>query len=293
VSAPKRIALATCRNLPGWEVDDRPLVAALVERGAEIVQPAWDDPDVDWGAHDACLVRTTWDYTEQRDAFVAWAERASMSAPLFNPPEVVRWNTHKGYLADLERAGVRIAPTEWLARGERPDLGRILERRGWRRGFLKPCVGATARETLRFDVDDLAAAQAHVDRLLESEDLMLQPYLASVETEGELSAIVVEGEPTHAVRKVPVSGDFRVQDDFGASDEPYAFSRAELEVVRGVTACAEQRFGRLLYARVDLLRDDAGALVLNELELVEPSLFLRHGPNAGAVLADALLARIR
>ena len=288
-----RIALATCRDLPDWEVDDAPLIEALEARGVEVVRPAWDDASVDWSAHAACLVRTTWDYMERQEEYVAWAERAGAMASLFNSAEVVRWNTHKRYLRELEAGGAVLAPTEWLDRGRSYDLERLLAERGWERGFLKPCVGATARETLRFAREECARAQAHVDRLLASEDLMLQPYLDTVEREGELSIVFVEGEPVHGVRKVPVAGDYRVQDDFGAADEPWAFTEAEGALAARIVAQVEARFGRLLYARVDFLRSAEGELLLNELELVEPSLFLRHGPDTAARLADALLERLR
>jgi hypothetical protein len=290
-----RIALATCATLPDWEVDDRPLHEALAVRGVEVVEPSWDDAGIDWASHDACLIRTTWDYAERRDEFVAWAERAAAAAPLFNPPDVVRWNTHKRYLSELEADGLRLAPTAWLERGEPVDVRALVRERGWTRAFAKPCIGATARETLRFEADEagLAAAQAHLDRLLRDEDVLLQAYLGSVETEGELSALFVDGELSHGVRKVPVPGDYRVQDDFGAADGPHELEPDELALARGVLEAVEARFGSpLLYARVDWLRDDEGRPVLNELELVEPSLFLRHGPAAAERLADALLARL-
>src|SRR5262249_7966569 len=153
-------------------------------------------------------IRTTWDYQDKRAAFVAWAEQ--LPVPLYNPADIVRWNTHKSYLRDLEASGVPIVATEWLHRGTAPDITLLGQRRGWRRAFLKPCVGATARETLRFDAGDPAAEQ-HASRLLANEDVMLQPYLSRVETDGELSAIFIDGELTHSVRKVPVPGDYRVQ----------------------------------------------------------------------------------
>jgi len=276
-----KLALATCATVPDWEVDDRVFHAALVERGVAASQCVWDDPVVDWAAFDAVLIRTTWDYQEKRDAFVAWAERVTVS--LYNPAGIVRWNTHKTYLRDLELRGVPIVPTEWLTRGTRPDVAALCRRRGWRKAFLKPCVGATARETLRFDAGD-PAAQAHATRLLASEDLMLQTYLSRVETEGELSAIFIDGELTHAVRKVPVPGDYRVQDDFGAKDYLVDFPDAAL-ARRTLEAVGQT----LLYGRADFLMADDG-LQLIELELVEPSLFFRHSQNAADRLADAVAA---
>jgi glutathione synthase/RimK-type ligase-like ATP-grasp enzyme len=122
---------------------------------------------------------------------------------------------------------------------------------------------------------------------------MLQPYLHSVETEGELSAIFLDGRLTHVVRKIPVAGDFRVQDDFGASDEVAHLNANERSLAIRIWELAQTRFtGRLLYGRIDFLRDASGSLVLNEVELVEPSLFFRHAPEAGLVLAKGVLKRL-
>lgn len=286
-----KLALATCRDLPDWEVDDRALHGALTARGAKFDLLAWDDPEANWKDRDAVLIRTTWDYMDRREAYVDWAKRVDQSTPLFNPPDAVEWSTHKGYLRTLESAGIPVAPTEWLMRGATVSIAEILRRREWPRGFIKPAIGATARETLRFDAnpEGIAKAQAHVDRLLREEDLLLQPYFESVEREGERSVILVEGEPTHAVRKIPVPGDYRVQDDFGASDEPIEIDAELLDIARRASAAAP---GDLLYARADFLTGNDGEPLLTELEIVEPSMFFRHKPEAAEKLADALLARI-
>jgi len=285
-----RIGLATSSNVPEWEVDDRPLHRALEEAGAEVSHPVWNDPGVDWASFDGVLIRTTWDYHLHRDAFVAWAERVEEVTLLLNTASVVRWNTHKSYLRRLEEAGLATVDTLWLPAGGRVDLRRECESRGWSRAFIKPQVGATARGTLRFDVTEsgLAEAHAHVARLLPKEGLMVQPYIESVETHGELSAIFVNGEHTHGVRKIPLAGDYRVQDDHGASDEPYTFSEEELGPFKQFLTSSSDD---LLYVRFDLLRHPDGSLRLIELEGVEPSLFFRHGEGAARRLATALLAR--
>ena len=279
-----RLALATCSTVPDWEIDDRVFHAELAVRGVDAPQVAWDDPKIDWSAFDAVLIRTTWDYQEKRDAFVAWA--GQLTVPLYNPADIVRWNTHKSYLRDLEARGVPIVPTEWLARGTAPDIASLCRSRGWRRAFLKPCVGATARETLRFEACD-PQAQQHATRLLANEDLMLQPYLSRVETDGELSAVFIDGKLTHGVRKVPVPGDYRVQDDFGAKD--YLIDFPDVALARRTIDAVS---GELLYGRADFLIADDG-LKLTELELVEPSLFFRHCRNAADVLADAICRVLR
>lgn len=290
-----KIALASCSELPGWEVDDLPLHLALNERGATVEQPPWDAPDVRWEAFDAVLLRTTWDYMERREEFCAWAAAVSAQTRLFNPAEIIVWNTTKTYLRDLEAAGVPIAPTVWFNACEEVNVAKICRQRGWERGFIKPVVGATARETLRFAGDDsgFAQAQAHLNRTLAAEAMMLQPYLARVETEGEVSAIYIDGKVSHCVRKLPVKGDYRVQDDFGASDFPETLSSDALDVCHAAVAAIPADHAPLLYVRVDLLRTDDGRYVLTELEATEPSLFFRHSETAAATLAAALLARVR
>ncbi len=298
-----RIALATCRTLPPHERDDLRFHAVLRELGVDFELTVWDDPTVDWASFDAVLIRSTWDYWDKHGQFVDWAERTAACTRLFNPAPLVRWNTHKGYLRELSELGVPLAETVWFATGDRCDLAAVVRERGIRRGFLKPLVAANARGTVRFDASDgaqLAAAQGHLERMTERVDMMLQPYLSSVETQGELSAIFFDGALSHAVRKVPAAGDYRVQDDWGAHDEPVVPDADVLAVcertLAGMTACIERRgwdFALpLLYARIDLLRDDAGRWVLNELEVVEPSLFFRHGPEAPNMLARALLRRL-
>ena len=212
------------------------------------------------------------------------------------------WNAHKSYLRDLEERGVPIAPTVWLERGQYLDIAQVFAQTGWSAGFVKPLVGATARGTMRFRADELGLkeAQSHLDELLGVCGVMVQPYLQSVETEGEYSAILIDGEVTHMVRKVPVPGDYRVQDDHGAMDEPCMLSPDELDLCDRVCRLVSSNpdwHGRwagrpLLYARVDLLRGLDGELVLNELELVEPSLFLRHGQQAASKLVKGLMNRL-
>lgn len=288
-----RVGLATQADLPDWEVDDRFLRAALDARGIAHDQPVWTDPDVDWAGYDAVVPRTTWDYAWNPVAFGAWIDRVAGLTTLLNPPEVLRWSADKAYLRELAQAGVPIAPTVWLERGSAVDVGALMAERGWARGFLKPRVGQTARETLRFDASEagLQAANAHCARLLPSEGLMLQPYLPAVETLGERSGVFFDGELAHGVRKIPVPGDYRVMDDFGATDEPCTLDPAALEVCRrALAAIPSDR--PLLYARVDLLQDHDDRPVLTELELVEPSLFFRHAPESAARLADALVRRL-
>lgn len=280
------IALVSCDNLPGWEVDDQPLIEALEAKGATVHCPAWTE-EVDWNLFDISIIRTTWDYHSRKDAFLAWCQKVPR---LYNNAKIVEWNTHKSYLRELEHQGVAIAPTIWVKSGEKIDINHAMDKFNAERGFIKPQVGACASDTLRFNMDELETAQ----EFLESnshQDMMVQPYLESVETVGELTAVFIDGEFTHGVQKIPVMGDFRVQDDFGASDMPYSFTPVEIETMERTLDYVPMH-EELLYARFDYLRDNGGKLVLNELELVEPSLFFRHSKNSALLFADAIINRV-
>ena len=294
---PMHLALADCdldsdARTPTGVASEAPLHEALRARGVTFECPAWDDPGVDWGAFDAILIRLTWTYHHRPRQFRAWLDRVAALVPVFNPPEIVRWNMDKRYLQDLERAGVPIAPTVWLPRGSAVDLAGTLESRGWSTAFAKPVIGATASDTMRMrTAEERLEGQAFLEAQVARQDMFLQPYLRRVETEGEVSLMVVEGEVVHAVRKTPVPGDYRVQDDFDAVDERIDVEPELARLARAAVA-AVPRPESLLYARVDFLFLDDGAPVLNELELIEPMFFMHHEPRCGAALADGLLGRI-
>lgn len=278
--------------------DEEPLRSALRERGYEVVDPAWD-ADFEWSSCAAVLLRCTWDYHTRCGAFVAWCERTDRVTRLFHGPHIVRWNVDKRYLAQLAARGVPIAPTLWIdGRQVREPIGPIDERAiraalsGAQRGFLKPVIGANASDTLRFACDDAGFARALEHLRKTPGAFMLQPYLDAVERVGELSIITVDGAPAHGIRKVPAAGDYRVQEDWGARDEPWQPDPAALALAECALEAAASILGeRLLYGRVDLLQSDAG-YVLNELELVEPALFFRHSHATAERLAAALCERI-
>ena len=281
-----KIALATCEELPGWEVDDAPLIAALTSQGVQVELPAWTD-EIDWDQFDITVIRTTWDYHLQIEPFLAWAD----SVPrLYNNASIVRWNTHKSYLKELASCGATIAPTIWIPIGKETDVQRAMHELGASKGFIKPQVGACASDTLRFDeTQHETATQFLCDRL--HLDMMVQPYVESVETEGELSAIFIDGEFIHGVQKIPAEGDYRVQDDFGARDMPYTFTQEEIEGMKCMLSTVPHH-NHLLYARVDYLRGSDGTLLLNELELVEPSMFFRHCDESATRFARAIINRV-
>lgn len=267
-----------------------PLLEALTRRGIAHAVVDWDDPGVDWHAHVLAVVRSPWDYTRRHAEFLAWSERVARATALENPPHLLRWSADKRYLRDLDAASVPVVPTSFAAPGETMDWpanGEIV---------VKPTVSAGSLDTARHLATARAEAEAHVARLhAAGREAMAQPYLSRVEGErGETALVFVAGAFSHAARKGPmlvpglsVVGGLFVEEDI----RPATPTTEEMEVAAAALA-AIPAGNPPLYARVDLVPDDAGRPVVLELELVEPSLFLVHGAGAADRLVDAIAGRL-
>jgi hypothetical protein len=96
---------------------------------------------------------------------------------------------------------------------------------------------------------------------------------------------------SHAVRKTPVDGEFRVQEQYGGINRPHPASADELAVAAAALALAPGGPDGLLYARIDLVGSETEPLVM-ELELIEPDLFLSYSPGSVELLAKAIIARL-
>ena len=114
------VALATCREFPLLDDEDRLLLPALAALGIDAMPAVWTDDTVDWASFDAVVLRETWDYSGDRPAFLAWVHRVAAVSQLLNPASVVEWNTDKRYLRDLASAGVPVVPTVFLEPGDDP-----------------------------------------------------------------------------------------------------------------------------------------------------------------------------
>ncbi len=283
-----RIAIATCAGYPELKGDDERLREALRERGCEVELVVWDAEETDWGAFDLCLVRSTWDYHDKHAEFLAWTRRVEQKTTLQNPADLIAWNSEKTYLRELAEAGVPTVPTVWIDRGSQIQAEEILSREGWAEAVIKPVVDLGARNLHRVQAGTGAADQA-LATVLARHDAMAQPFLPSLEAEGELSLIYIDGTFTHGVRKHPAKGDFRVQSIWGGTFEPATPEPTHLQI-------AEQALAHLdeppLYARVDLVNDLSGNPCLIELELIEPNLYLSTHPAAVTRLANAVLKRL-
>jgi len=280
------VALITYSELPGLAEDEQLLVDALARLGVKAGPAVWDDPAVDWAGISVCVIRSAWDYHHRLDEFVAWAERVASVSNLWNSAEVVRWNTRKTYLRELAERGIAIVPTVWLERGSQADLATLMTEHGWQSVVVKPVVSASAYATMLVTPESLSEGQAHLDKLLAEREMMVQPFISSVETSGERSLMFIDGQFTHAVRRTFPLGP--VQDGQEKSTLVEA-TRTEIGFAANVLHAGGHP---TLYARVDVVRDEAGALCLMELELVEPSLFLQLAPEAVEKLTGAIADRL-
>jgi hypothetical protein len=295
-----RIALATAAEFPDLDDDGPVLLAALSSLGISAEAVVWTEPGVDYSRYDLVVVRSTWDYHDQLEEFLAWAGRVAAVTPLANAAQVLDWNTHKTYLRDLGALGLPVVDTTWLDPGDTftvPAAGEYV---------VKPAVSAGSKNTNRYvagDHDDRATR--HVRSLLDAgRTVMVQPYLDAIDTAGETALLYFGGEFSHAVRKAPllepgmpfVTAAFKPE-----SMQPREGTPAELAVA-GRFLDAVQSTGAgvsrrdLLYARVDLVPGADGSPVLLELELAEPSMFLTldgsDGADSAARFAAAIAARV-
>lgn len=288
-AVPVHVALATCSVLPDLDEDEGLLIPALAAHGVSAVPAVWDDTAVDWSRFDLVVVRSTWDYAERRDEFLAWC---ASTPRVLNPLPVIAWNTDKSYLRELAAAGVSTVPTVWIdpdaeADGHLLPAGEIV---------VKPAISAGARNTSRYTAAHETAARDHVDRLLaEGRSVMVQPYQRSVDDSGENALIYIAGVFSHAVNKGPLLTEpGRTTTGLWEPERIVALTpRAdEIELAEAVLDALPWPRDELLYGRVDVVRDEHGAPLLLELELAEPSLFLGLGDGAADRLAGAIAQRL-
>ncbi|HKR77010.1 MAG TPA: hypothetical protein VJR95_10105 [Rhodanobacter sp.] len=285
---PVQLAIATSAAYPTIQPDDAHLAASLAALGIEPQVCVWNDPGVDWARHDAVLVRTIWDYFEHYDAFLAWLDRLEHAGvPVINPVALMRWNSDKRYLLQLESLGVPTIPTRLAPR---EGLHETLATFRGREVVVKPVVSGGAWRTVRGTVGD-AAFDLSVSELPPG-DYLLQPFVQAIVDDGEWSLLFFDGEFSHAVIKRPATGDYRVQSQYGGRTDAIEPDATTLAAARHVLAtCAALGHGDAGYARVDGVVED-GQFLLMEVELIEPFLFLAGRPDAAERCARSIAARL-
>jgi len=263
------------------------LADALSKAGIAVEAAPWTDhvenasgltgyplvlPLIVWGYHR--------DHARWMQACATWADAG---VRMLNPPSVIGWNSDKSYLGRLADKGVAIPPTLWIDSPTQPDVDAAFDCFGTDTVIVKPRVSGGAWKTLRL---------SRGERLSDAPDgpAMIQPYLPSIETEGETSLLFFGGKLSHVVNKRPVAGEFRIQVQYGgqyvALPEPPAGALARAE--ESLAAIGED----LLYARIDMAQGPVGHWLLMEAELIEPDFYLGSAPEGGKRFAAAVRARL-
>ena len=220
----------------------------------------------------------------RRAEFLAWAKSIKH---LVNPYPVIEYSTDKHYLADLEKHGVKIIPSHFCDVGKKP--------RFFDHDFVvKPCVAAGSRDAERYRADQHEEARHHVEALhAKGLDAVLQPYVESVDTEGERAIIFIDGKFSHAMRKGAMLNvtaldrnrlyreeqiSPRRHRDATPSPSPSTFWRSRATHTCSTRAWTWLRLGN--------------EWAIMELELVEPSLYLIYDDDAAAKLATGIARRL-
>ncbi len=241
----------------------------------------WADPSQDWASYDAAIIGTTWDYWDYAEQFLETLTRIEQETRLFNSAAQVRWNSHKGYLKDLEQKGARLIPTLWIDRMDDAQYADAFEQLGSEDLVFKRQVGAGADGQYRLSPTDPRPDMPH--------PMMVQPFLSMIQEEGEYSFIFIDGDFSHALLKQAKAGDYRIQSTYGGRETAILPGTDDLAEAARVLETLDEK---PLYARVDMLRGEDGRLLLMELELIEPYLYPLEGPALGPMMADAINTRL-
>ncbi len=286
----KQVALITWAGLPQGAESEQLLLPLLASRGMNARMVDWRDAIVDFSRFDLVVLRSCWDYHLRAREFAEWLRRTAHVAPILNKADTVLWNSNKFYLRELAVQGIQIAPTCFVSSGEQIDQQHLNQIHSWEKVVVKPAVSASAHKTWLFEGSEVSSPERLLERM-SGEDFLVQQFIPEIQSQGEISFIYLDGHYSHAVLKRPAHGDFRVQQEHGGSAELFL---PTANVLRQANALAETvpQVRESLYCRLDAVEKD-GQLILMELELIEPELFLGLAEGAAEGFAAAIVRRLR
>ncbi|MEP1447863.1 MAG: hypothetical protein ABJK37_17310 [Paraglaciecola sp.] len=282
----KRCAFLSMESLDDFFSYDSMLFEPLHKAGWVAEEVSWRKTDIDWNIYDVVVIRTTWDYQEDVEQFLACLQRIEAStAKLQNSLKIVQWNINKGYLKDLQNQGINIVPTLWCDTFLLSEVKASFEHFDAPEVVIKPLVSANADHTYRLTPDSLEQQIEELQDIFASRKFMLQPFLTEIIKEGEYSLFYFAGHYSHSILKQPQAGDFRVQEEHGGQLKTIQASEDMLTTARYCLAALPED---VLYARIDLVRHKNQFVVI-EIELIEPSLYFNMDPESPQRFVDAFL----
>lgn len=283
------VVFITSSESPHLSASDSLLITPLRKKEIIVRALPWDDLEIDWTRFTSIILRSCWNYHYNYPLFLKWLWKLKEKhVQLWNPIDVVIWNSNKKYLRDLENKGIPTIPTVWVSQKEKIELEIISKDKGWKDMVIKPCVGASAHEIIKASFGAYISAQIKIDELVQKTDVMIQPLMHEVITEGEYSLIFIDGEFSHAILKRPKKGDFRSNYHYGATKKKVTLDKRFISQALNILKTIESP---LLYARVDGIRRK-DTFILMELELIEPHLFFDHDSQSPIRFAEALAGKI-
>ncbi len=286
----KKIAYLTMEDMGDFVTDFHLSFEPIAKLGWKVETVAWRS-DVDWNVFDAVYICTPWDYPEYLPQFLdVLANIESSRALLINDLALVNWTLEKTYLRDVEKRGSDIVPSTWYDNFESADPVDFFAGHRTNKVVIKPTVGANAKDMFVLS-DPVDEELLQILRQTFSERaFFIQPFIEAIQTEGEYSLFFLNGEYSHAILKTPKAGDFRVQEEHGADISAVQPPKALLETAHALFSTIEPL---PTYGRGDWVRRSDGRYLLMELELIEPSLYLRTDSGAATRFAVALDQRFQ
>lgn len=280
-----RIVLATCAEYRDLSASDRIYRDALARRGVAVDAGVWTDGIEPFLAADLVVIRATWDYHRQLDAYRAWLKAlADASLPVANPVELILWNLEKAYLDQLAAAGIPV-PAQRIVGCDLAEVRAAMTGAGWTRAVVKPLAGASGHGVQLVDAARLDESWPTLSQAVAPHRLVLQEFISEIRSEGQVSYIFFDGRLSHAVRLLPRRGEFRINSVYGPEVAVADPSPAEISEARRVLTSLP---GRPLYARIDMVKRGHRQVLL-EAEVNEPGLFFHHVAAGADHFAQATL----
>jgi hypothetical protein len=274
----------------GWEIDADLTFEPMQALGWSIDMVPWKSAGVDWNQYDAVYICTPWDYPEDPEKFLALMEVIdSSSAILVNDISLVRWTMPKTYLRDLASRGAAIVPSLWYDKFDSRDLPGLFDAHDTDRIVIKPVISTNAHNTFLLYRDVPANVVSELEITFAARPFVVQPFVENVQDEGEYALFFFSNEFSHAILKTPKDQDFRVQEEHGARIESVVPESALVETAASILSLVEPI---PVYARCDFIRGPDGQFLLMELEVIEPSLYLRMESGAARRFAKAFDAYV-
>ena len=272
-------------SLGHYTSDDVLVIPHLEAMGWKTEFLSWRKPHR-WTDYDKVIVRSTWDYQEAPQAFIATLQAIEASGtPLHNSSQLIAWNLQKNYLGELQEKGIPVVPSLFEDSWSTSDYfnhyqaGEII---------IKPQISASAQDTFRISQAGFPTLLPQLSTLFAHRPYMVQPFREAIVEEGEYSLQYFGETYSHAILKRPKSADFRVQEEHGGQIRPVDPPAELKELCEGLLQVLLEL---PLYARFDFVRNPSGSFEVMEVELIEPSMYLRYDPEAPRCFAEAIVNR--